>query len=232
MTNSIEKPDATFILDEVLHYLDETYLQQTIDIPIKMIVAEFDPNRDTEITFQSFLNTIGAFVKKVYQLKIFCNQNLSDEQSQTEAVALLDRFYENTNNDGLMSAFLDTLDTELDGNDFILSRLANILIILARERYIKWIFASKIDSLDWSTKCNIARNIIIQNHRYLPADIIDCPPGILAGQLPDLLQATASSKLTVNEFPTCLLDTFDDQQNFEVETSNHILLLSLLKDFI
>jgi hypothetical protein len=131
-----------------------------------------------------------------------------------------------------MSAYLDTLDTELDGNDFILSRLANILIMLARERYIKWIFASKIDSLDWSTKCNIARNIIIQNHRYLPAEIIDCPPGILAGQLPDLLQATASSKLTVNEFPTCLFDTFDDQQNFEVETSNHILLLSLLKDFI
>jgi len=148
MTNSNKNTDATSILDDVLQHLDETYLQQKIDIPIKMILAEFDPNEGIEITFQSFLNTIGAFVKRVYQLKIFCNQNLSDEQSHSEAVALLDRFYENTNNDGLLSAYLDTLNSELGTNDFILTQLANVLIRIARNKHIKWIFSSKIDSLD------------------------------------------------------------------------------------
>ena len=232
MTNSNKRTDAISILDDVLQHLDEAYLQQKIDIPIKMILAEFDSNEGIEITFQSFLNTIGIFVKRAYQLKTFCNQNLSDEQSQSEAVILLDRFYENTNNDGLMSAFLDTLNAELSGYDFILTQLANILIRVEREKHIKWICSSKLDSLDWPTKYKIERIILSQNHRYLPAEIIKCPPGILASQLPDLIQAVATSKLTLNEFPACQSDAFNSQQNFEVETSNQILLLSLLKDFI
>jgi hypothetical protein len=231
MTNSNKNTDATSILDDVLQHLDEAYLQQKIDIPIKMILAEFDSNEGIEITFQSFLNAIGTFIKRAYQLKIFCNQNLSDEQSQSEAVALLDRLYENTNNDGLMSAYLDTLNAELSGYDFILTQLANILIRVAREKHIKWICSSKLDSLDWPTKYKIERIILSQNHRYLPAEIINCPPGILASQLPHLIQGVATSKLTVNEFPASHIDTFNDQQSEEIETSNHILLLSLLKGF-
>ena len=83
MTNSDEKPNAISILNEVFQLLGESYLQQTIDIPIKEAAAEFDASENEEISFHSFLQIIGAFIKKVYRLKIFCNQQLSDVQAQS-----------------------------------------------------------------------------------------------------------------------------------------------------
>jgi len=232
MTNLNDRIDATSILDDVFQHMEESHLQQTIDIPIKMTAAGFDSYENEEITFQSYVCIIGAFIKKLYQLKIFCNQNLSDEQAQSEAVVILDRFYPNMNNDGLMSAYLDTLNAELDGNKFIIAQLANILTQIAREKYVKWIFSSKIHSLDWSTKCDITEAVLAQNDRHLTADIKNCPPGILVAELSDLIQAALASEFNVKEFPASQLFTSDVQKNDAIETSNHILLLSLLNDFI
>jgi hypothetical protein len=232
MTNSNEKPNAISILDEVFQLLDESHLQQKIDIPIKVTAAEFDASENEEITFHSFLCIIGAFIKKVYQLKIFCNQQLSDGQAQSEAVAILDTFYRNSNSSGLMAAYLDARNAELDGFEFIIAQLTAILTQIAREKYIRWIFSNKIYSLDWPIKCKIVEIILAQNDRYLPADIKNCPPGILAARLPDLIHAVVSSELPAKEFLTNQLCTFDDQQSVEIETANHILLLSLLKSFI
>jgi len=231
MTNSNKKTDAISILDEVFQLLDESHLKQTIDIPIKMTATEFDAKENEEITFHSFLRIIGAFIKKVYQLKIFCNQQLTDFQAQTKAVAILDAFYRNIKNDGLMAAYLDTRNAELDGFEFIIAQLTAILTQITREKYIEWVFSGKIYSLDWPIKCEIVKIILTQNDRYLPADIKNCPSGILAAQLPDIIQAVLSSELTAKEFLANQLCTFDNQQSVEIETSNHILLLSLLKSF-
>ena len=168
MTNSNKKNDAISIIDEVFQLLDESHLKQTIDIPIKMTATEFDAKENEDITFHSFLCIIGAFIKKVYQLKIFCNQQLTDVQAQTKAVAILDAFYRNIKNDGLMAAYLDTRNAELDRFEFIIAQLTAILTQIAREKYIEWVFSNKIYSLDWPIKCKIVEIILAQNDRYLP----------------------------------------------------------------
>lgn len=230
--NSIENCDVLSILDEVFQILDEIHIKQTIDTPIKMTAAEFDAGENERITFHSFLCITGDFIKEVFQLKIFCSQQLSDDEAQSEAVAILDSYYKNIQEDGLMAAYLDTLNAEIDGIEFIIAQLTAILIKIARDKYTGWIVSSKISCLDWSVKCEIVKTIMAQNDRYLPSDIKNCPPGILTARLHDLIQLVVVSESTAQEYLSNHLCTVDDRQSIEIETSDHVLPLSFIKSLV
>ncbi len=232
MTNSIVNSDVIPIIDEVFYLLDETHIKQTIDTPIQMIAAEFETGENERVSFHSFLGITGNFIKKAFQLKIFCSQQLSDDEAQSEAAAILSSFYNDAREDGLMAAYLDTINADMDGIEFIIAQLTAILIKIARDKYTRWIVSSKISCLDWPVKYEIVKTIMAQNDRYLPSDIKNCPPGILTARLHDLIQLVVVSESTAQEYLSNHLCTVDDRQSIEIETSDHVLPLSFIKSLV
>ncbi|MFC1737316.1 hypothetical protein ACFL1X_14485, partial [Candidatus Hydrogenedentota bacterium] len=83
-------------------------------------------------------------------------QELSPPQARGEAIAIIEQGYRNTHSRGYDAAILDASDKNKNGTGIVLLSLTEIIITRERDKYRHWIFTTRIDSLDWRMKRQIA----------------------------------------------------------------------------
>jgi hypothetical protein len=185
--------DAAKIIEEVFELLDEQYLYQFIDKRIEQATAVFELEQRATMTHEIFIHTIGDYLHHIYKTGFWIRQIMSIAQARAEAMALLEKYYQTPYSRGYDTAFLNVLNSKLYGFEFILTEIAEIIKAATREKYIKWIYFSRIIPLDWSVRCQIAEILIKRWAPFLPPNLSQCSPAQFADHLPDLINALRST---------------------------------------
>ena len=187
------------ILDEIFELIDEKYMQQTIDKPIEKAAASFEFDDTAPVTHHNFIQITSKFVKHIYEHGAGVRQQLSTSQARTEMTAILEKGYQNTGDSGYHAAYLDSINQEIDGLEFVLAKVAEFIIMMTRARHIRWVCTSRIDPSDWSAKCRIVKILLKRWGNCLSLSILDCPPAQLADFLPELINLMISTENTVTK---------------------------------
>jgi hypothetical protein len=192
MTNSNDKCKITAIIDEIFELLDADYLHQTIDGPIEEAVESFEFDAKAQMTFHSFVKVIGDFVAHIYRFGPGVVKILSATQARSEALFIVENGYRSADDRGFDAAYLDATDTEINGIENVLQQMANDIKEKARTRHIKWVYATRLNPLDWKIQCSITRTLLQQEKQYIPPDILACHPDQLTSCIANLVESLIS----------------------------------------
>jgi hypothetical protein len=197
MMNSIKKYDVYHIIDTVMDLLDRDTIQQKIELPIIEAAATFKYKAAQGFSCKEFIKTAGKFIQHIYQNGLGIQQELSPHQAEAEAIYILEMRYQNTCSKGYYAAVLDSQNPNLDGLKCVLNQIINIIIQNRRNDYVHWVFTTNIQSLDWRTKCKIAKTLQRQWSSILPSDIKNYPPAMLADNIPKLIDVCIAADNTI-----------------------------------
>ncbi|NQU41786.1 hypothetical protein HQ520_00775 [bacterium] len=178
---------AVEALHRVSALMDEGRMTRHIDEPIDKAVEAFVYDEDREYSHDYFHETIPNFVQYLYEKAIRLGRILSQSQAHDEAVALLERWYQGTRQNGYDGAVLDAAAPHGAGIGLVLARLAEILKARERQKYLRWIVVRHIEWADWSTRCAMARILVGRCYEVLSARIRNYPPCFFAEDVYELL---------------------------------------------
>ena len=192
MTNSRIKQVAETLINQVFDLMDETHVVRTIDEPIQEALGSFK-YEETAPSHEVILQVVSDFVRHVYEHGLKPRQILSQAEAQAEALSILENHYESLGARGYDAAILDASNPKLDGLAHILERMTELIIRMARAKYVRWVCATRIDPSNWPLRCAMAQILLERSRPYLPENLLRCSPVQFADHLPlliDLIQST------------------------------------------
>jgi len=193
MMNSKTKGRAEKIIDEVFELIDEQYLYNRINRPIEDAALDFEFDKEAPVTYRDFVCIPCNFVRHIYSKGLGIKQVMSDFQARSQAVAILEKGYQNLNAKGYYAAFLDATNPELSGLDIVLTQMTEIIITIACKKHIRWVYATRIDTLSWATRVLIAEILLERWEPFMLPDILRCSPVQIADHLPELINILNST---------------------------------------
>lgn len=193
MTNSEFKHKAQQIIKNILEITDEDYLYRYIDRPIEETFEKFEFDRKIPMTHKQFIHTASELLRQIYRKSLSPQQIITASQARAEVLIILEKGYQSARDHGYDAAFLDASDTLNNGLASVLSQLVELITTRARDRHIKWIYATHLEMIDWKTKCLVAEIMLDHWKPFLPQCILSCSPAQLADDLPHLIDVLLSS---------------------------------------
>jgi hypothetical protein len=153
-------------------------------------VESFEFDSKAPMTFQSFFKITGDFIAHLCRFGPGVRKILSATQARSEALSIIEKCYHHCSEDiRLDTAYLDAIDNETTGMEYVLEQMANYIKEKARERHVKWVLATRLTCLDWKIQCSIARTLMHQEKQYIPPDLLACHPDQLTHCLDDLMKS-------------------------------------------
>lgn len=187
------------IIQEVSELLGEASLQATCDEPLNSAAATFQLPASKLVNYTEFQEISGSFVRHLYAHGWTPKQRLSPAQARAEAMRLLQRHYQGQAAAGYEAAYLDALNPDFDGMEFVLAQLTQILADKARKQYVRWILDSRMNYLDWPARRQLAVALIGRWRCIDPDSLQHAHPAQMAGYCADLLLAQIASEAEVLE---------------------------------
>ena len=198
MTNSSESAqEASEILKQIIEDLDEVRLKVKIDEPVDKALVAVSGSLPEERSLRNFHRVISHFVRRVYEQGLELSKQLSCAQALSEAIAILEQGYDGLHGEGYEEALLDATNPEMDGFEYVVSRMAEIIKERKRAEYTKWIFWRRVGSCDWKMRCELAELLVDRSGSFLPPDLSRCPPAQLADQIPSLIKIEMAADLAL-----------------------------------
>ena len=181
------RPDNYYrkLIKDILLQLDDEYLAHRIDNPLKRAGAEFQFDENERLSYEKFLNLIGAFIRHIYLKGYGVRRQLTEQQSIIEAITLLETGYQGHAQDRLDHAFLDAQEF---GLSFIFSYFISSITSSARQNHINWVFKYNLNTLVWAEKNKVVELLFHDWNRFLPSHMKNSPPENYANQLPELFK--------------------------------------------
>lgn len=185
------------ILDRMLALLDDDYIHTTIDLPLERASQDFarikyaapeDPRNSP------LLAQLGKYVRHVYAHGLRASRELSQHQAETEAVYLLERFYQAQTGRGYEAALLDAASGEAEGADYLRAFLLDVLKQEERRKHVRWVVDHSSDSQDWEQSQALLAVLIERFREVLPADLAEARPERFADYFPQLLLVCAGAR--------------------------------------
>ena len=193
MTSSKGKHMAQQMIINILEIIDEEYLYQNIHRPIEETFEKFEFDREIPLSHEQFIHTAGELLRQIYRYSLSPQQIMTASRARAEALTILEEGYQYASDDKYEAAFLDAADPNNNGLAFVLSQLVELITTRARSRHIKWIYATRLEMIDWQTKCLMAEIMLDRWKPFLPQSILSCSPAQLVDFLPDLINKILSS---------------------------------------
>ena len=187
MTSSEQNLSSEKLLDTIMDLLNEERMAREIDECIDLAVETFQVKVKVPLSHSDFNRLIAGFVRGIYQKGLRLPRHLSDQEALTEAVSLLEKYYQSIDIGGYDGALLDAAGNNLEGLEYVLSQLAESIKAVEREKYMKWVFVDTVDQLDWETHRRIAATYLVKYKDILPHELRDMDPARLADHFQDLI---------------------------------------------
>jgi len=187
MTNFEREILPEKVLDTIMDLLNEERISSEVDEPIDYATQGFRLEVTTPISHAGFNRLVAAFVQNIYRQALRLQRYLSEQEAFTEAVFLLESYYEGGYTKGYDGALLDATGSNLEGLELVLSRLAESIKVAERVKYVEWVFADNVYHLDWKTRYRIIAVHLKRNEEFLSADLHDSDPARFVNHLHDLI---------------------------------------------
>jgi len=173
MTNSEHNFSPEKVLEHLFDLLNEEQIVKKVDEPIDLAIQVFRLKITVPITHSEFNRVLAAFVRHIFQSGIQLPRHLSERQALSEAVFLLERYYENEDVKGYDGALIDAIGRDTENLDLVLSRLTEFIKMTERGKYVEWAFADNYSMLDWGKRKSIVSTFIKQNETWLPPELVE-----------------------------------------------------------
>ena len=187
MTNSEHNLTAEQAIDTLMSLLNEELISSKIDAPIDAAVREFQFDVKLPFSHSDFNRLIGAFVSHMYQKGLRLPRHLSKEEALTEAISLLERYYQGGNSKGYDGALMDGAGDSLEDLEFVLFQLAASIKAAQRNKYVQWAFFSIVDQSDWKTRRQLAAVYLVKYGDFLSRELREKGPSMLVDNFQDLI---------------------------------------------
>ena len=156
---------------------------------------KFQYHLTIDITIEIFAQVLGDFLSFLCRENPIDRQTLSCRQARSEAVSMMETYYQGVSGNGFHVAYLESKQQPEDGIRMVLNRLADIHIMLTRKKYIHWIFASRISVLDWQDRRRIVEAFKQIWKSVFPETFLNIPSAMLVERIPDLLKSIREARL-------------------------------------
>ena len=196
--NSKSRSATEKTINDVLDLTGEPYLNQYIDEPIDKATNSFRFIDTNSLTPLKFIQSISNYIKHIYQHGLRVKQELSNPQACSIMLYILEYGYHGPYGSGFDEAFLDATDSELSGIQFTLKQVEDYIKNTERQKHIRWVFATRIENLNWDEKCLIAESLLELWKTFLPPNLIGFSSCRLACQLPEILTTISSVNKTAS----------------------------------
>ena len=193
LKNSDSIPSAEELLDRIANLLSEEKILAEVDQPLDKAAQAFRLELKESLSYSSFNQAVGAFVRHVYQSGLRLSRDLSENEAMTEAVYLLRRYYRGGYTEGYEGALLDAMDGNLEGLELVLSRICESVREIERAKYVNWVFAEHFDRLNWDARRRLVIAYLNQYRHLLPAKLLELNPARLVGHFRVLIINHVSS---------------------------------------
>ena len=187
MKNSEQNPSSEKILDTIINLLNEERVVREIDEPIDLTVKAFQLKVKAPLSHSDFNRVIAEFVRDLYQKGLRLPRHLSDREALTEAVSLLEKYYQGIDSRGYDVALLDARGNNQEGLEYVLSQLAESIKAAERKKHERWVFADTIDQSDWEARRHIAATYLTKYKDFLSPAIREMDSAWLADHFQDLI---------------------------------------------
>ncbi len=172
------------LIKAILSQLDEDYLVIRINKLLEQAAADFKFVEDGQLSYEEFIDLVGAFVGHLYR-QGGLKRSLTQQQSIAEAIYILESGYHSSVHDRLDHAFLDVQEY---GVAHIFSFLVSFIGESARQSHVSFVMKGNLSFLTWAEKKIIAKILLDDWERFLPAQIRVESPENYADQLPQLFE--------------------------------------------
>jgi hypothetical protein len=200
MTNFKQCFSPQKVLDRLSDLLSDEHIAKIIDEPMDLAAHTFQVTIALPINSLKFKHIISAFARHLYRSALPLPRYLSDQESLTEAVYLLESYYQNEGARGYDGALLDAVSTNIEGFELLLSRLTDSIKSAERAKYVKWVFADNFFNLDWKQQHRIVSLYLRQNEAAFPAELCDLAPARLVDCFQKLFITYMSTESMVRQF--------------------------------
>lgn len=187
MTNFNQNGESFQILEVILDLLDEETVVQKLDTPLDRAVQMFQLDVTIPITHSEFNRVIAAFIHHLYEKGIRLPRSLSYQEALAEAVFILNRYYDNDEAQDYDGALLDVVEKSIEGLEMVLAQMAVAVRTQERIKYINWVFACHIESLNWEARQNLVSSYLRQNEAFLPDDLLHMDPAQISTEFRSLI---------------------------------------------
>ena len=186
MTNTEIREKAERTIKTITAGLDQGLIKNLFDEPIDNAARQFKHKTGCPVSHKMFHKVLADFIVQVYDQGLKACWKLSANPLD-EAIALLDGHYQSHYGHGYIAAALDANDATQGGIDAVLGMLKEIIKHVERQKYLRNIFATNIETVDWHLQCEIVR-LLLENYRpFLPEQIWKCEPWELVSQIPSMI---------------------------------------------
>jgi len=198
-------------IEEIFALTDENYLYQEIDGPIEEAAKVFQFDETESMTHRTVMRITGDLVCHIYEHCPCFRLILQKPHGRSEALAILEEGYQSVHTKGYYGALLDAFDPLQNGIDLVLTQIVEFIIFRTRNRYIRWIYCSRLDSLDWPTKCLIVEIVLERWGSFMPPSFRSCSPAQFAEYIPNLINLLRSSDNIISEILGADMDWISDE---------------------
>jgi len=179
LKNSDSIPSAEELLDRIANLLSEEKILAEVDQPLDKAAQAFRLELKEPLSYTSFNQAVGEFVRYVYKSGLRLPRDLSESEAVMEAIYLLTRYYRGGYTEGYEGALLDAMDGSLEGLELVLSRICESVKEIERAKYVNWVFAEHFDRLNWDARRRLVMAYLDKLRDFLPAKMLELSPARL-----------------------------------------------------
>jgi len=155
------------ILDKLLELMNEQVINEKIDIPLDLAFNSFEFPGKTEITHEEFNLILSEFYLHLNRFRLNIRE-LSKDEALQEMMWFLERHYGANEAFGYGVSYIVAIH---QGVEVIFGRIIEIMKFVEREKYLNWIIASFVDSMDWDAKTCLVNEILEKYGHLFPLDL-------------------------------------------------------------
>jgi hypothetical protein len=188
MTNSKQNFSSEKILDTIMDLLSEERVAREIDEPIEMAAERFQEEVKVPLSHSDYNRVITKFARGIYEQGLRLSRHLSDREALTEAVSLLEKYYQGIDTRGYDEALVEATGNNIEGLEYVLSMLKESIKAVERKKYVQWVFADTVDPLDWEAHRRLAETYMRRYREFLPHEFRNMDPARFAGHFQSLIK--------------------------------------------
>lgn len=184
LMNSIDQDTAQQIIENIMGLLDDAYLSHQIDEPIYKASLSFKFELQ-EFSFQSFMQLITEFIDHIYVKGVYGADDCQSSRFYYNLESILADLHPQNPSEAIYFAYMDAITNQTRGIEFILSQIADSIVLKLRRNFFHYVLVTVIKPIDWHQRCAIAEILLKDFKEHFPDGLIEYTPARFA--VPEML---------------------------------------------
>ena len=181
-------------LESILTILINSDVPDIISKKIEIAIKDFEASPTKIAHHQEFNYQIAEYIRWIYRKGLIIPISLNDRQAFSEAVNLLDSYFDSLGTGGYEAAYLDAIDEMGKGIGIIRQEIAEIIKTIEISRWVDSLFFTIIDPLDKQQRLEVIKALLEKYAGDLPENIKKGNPAQFANYYRQFLELAASGE--------------------------------------